>query len=73
MTEAACEVRKYALRCAKGEIDTHRAQEGLQKMIVETDPAALALGLSFALTEAFEQGEQRGVALVVKGLKQNGG
>ncbi len=72
VTEAACEVREYALRCAKGEVDEWRSREGWLKIIQETDPEALALGLSFALTAAFGQGEQRGVALVVKGLKQNG-
>lgn len=72
VTDAACEVREYALRCAKGEVDEWRSREGWLKIIQETDPAALALGLSFSLAEAFKQGEQRGVALVVKGLKQNG-
>lgn len=72
VTEAMCEVREYALRCAKGEIDEWRSREGWLKMIQETDPQVLAMGLSFALPHAFELGEERGAALVLKGLKKNG-
>ena len=68
----------YAKRCASGGIDFIHARRGFDTMLRdlagdEKTRLRLAEMIAASLRFAFEQGEQRGVALVVKGLKQNGG
>ena len=68
----------YAKQCASGSIDFVHARRGFDTMLRdlagdEKTRRRLAEMIAASLRFAFEAGEQRGVALVVKGLKQNGG
>ena len=61
-----------ALTCAKGEVDVVRSREMWAVLLAQVSPEFAAAVIAEALPAAFEAGEERGAALVLKGLKQNG-